>query len=150
MTPKQEAFAHAYVETGSAAEAYRRAYSCKPTTKAQTIASNANALLANTHIALRIQQLRAETAKRNAITRDDIVRMILEDREMAKTAGDASVSNTITMNLAKFIGEYVETKNVKASTVNHNIEERVSPTSEWIEGMLGSPAKAPPSNARPN
>ena len=36
LTPKQEAFACAYVETGNASEAYRRAYDVAPDCKPNT------------------------------------------------------------------------------------------------------------------
>jgi phage terminase small subunit len=58
LTPKQEAFAQAYVETGSPAESYREAYNAagmKPT----TIKVKASELLADPKVFARVKELRA-------------------------------------------------------------------------------------------
>ncbi|APY15824.1 hypothetical protein GJU94_13130 [Brucella sp. 10RB9214] len=47
LTPKQEAFARAYVETGNASEAYRRAYNVGDKTKPESVWVKASELLAN-------------------------------------------------------------------------------------------------------
>ncbi len=49
LTPKQEKFCLAYLETGNASEAYRRAYNAAKM-KAATVNRNAKALLDNTKI----------------------------------------------------------------------------------------------------
>lgn len=150
LTPKQEAFARAYVETGNASEAYRRAYNCKLDIKPKTVWEKASHLLAEGKVAARVAALKAKAAERTEITVADIAKMLQDAHLVGAKAEDAGAMTEAAMSLAKLLGHYVETKNVKASTVNHNIEERVSPTSEWIEGVLGGPEKASPSNARPN
>jgi phage terminase small subunit len=60
LTPKQEAFALAYVETGNAAEAYRRAYDVKAATTHSTIYVAASELLRHPKINLRIKELQAQ------------------------------------------------------------------------------------------
>jgi phage terminase small subunit len=72
LTPKQEGFARAYVETGNASEAYRRAYNCS-VMKQETIWKNANLLLKNTKVVTRIQELQSAAAARNEVTVDRIV-----------------------------------------------------------------------------
>lgn len=62
LTPKQEAFALAYVETGSAAEAYRRAYDVRAATQHSTIYSAASHLLADPKIATRVAELQKQAA----------------------------------------------------------------------------------------
>jgi phage terminase small subunit len=70
LTPKQEAFAKAYIETGNASEAYRRAgYSTKQSAKA--INENASKLL--TKVQPRVKELQTATAKRHEVTVDRIV-----------------------------------------------------------------------------
>lgn len=69
LTPKQEAFALGYVETGSATEAYRRAYNTK-TMAPQTLWSNASHLLDNTKVAARIASLNEKAAERAGITKE--------------------------------------------------------------------------------
>lgn len=63
LTPKQEAFALAYVETGNAAEAYRRAYDVKAATQHSTIYSAASRLLSDAKIYARIERLQESAAE---------------------------------------------------------------------------------------
>lgn len=66
LTPKQEAFALAFLETGNAAEAYRRAYDVAPDAKDGWLYVEACQLLDNPKVALRLKELR-EQAERLAI-----------------------------------------------------------------------------------
>jgi len=90
LTPKQEAFALVYVETGNAAEAYRRAYDVKAATLHSTIYSAASRLLADPKISARILQLRDQAAAMTLYT----VRAAFEEYEAArKLAMAEGVSN---------------------------------------------------------
>ena len=82
LTPKQEAFALAYVETGNASEAYRRAYNAAKM-KPASVAVNASKLLADAKVALRVQELQAKAVERHEITVDDILRELEEARALA-------------------------------------------------------------------
>ncbi|MEE4462651.1 terminase small subunit [Azotobacter chroococcum] len=57
LTPKQEKFCLAYLETGNASEAYRRAYSAQ-NMKPESIAVAASRVLGNAKVALRLAELR--------------------------------------------------------------------------------------------
>lgn len=57
MTIKQEAFCLAYIETGNASEAYRRAY-CAAKMKDKTIWERASNLMANSKVSARVAELR--------------------------------------------------------------------------------------------
>lgn len=57
LTPKQEAFALAYVETGNASEAYRRSYEVGAETKPETVWSEASRLLADPKVSARVKAL---------------------------------------------------------------------------------------------
>jgi len=61
LTPKQERFAAAYVDTGNASEAYRRAYNTA-NMKPATIQRRAREALKNGLITARIEELRKELA----------------------------------------------------------------------------------------
>lgn len=63
LTPKQEAFALAYVETGNAAEAYRRAYDVKAATTHSSIYVAASRMLDNPKIILRVEELQAQAVE---------------------------------------------------------------------------------------
>ena len=73
LTPKQEAFAQAYVETANASEAYRRAYNVE-NMKDNGLHVNASKLLSDTKVALRVAELQQALAKRHEITVDRVVR----------------------------------------------------------------------------
>jgi hypothetical protein len=83
ITPKQENFAIHYALTGNATEAYRKAYNSKPSTKPETIHSNASQLLNNTQVAQRIEELRAKTRKvaekKFEVTKEAILGNVLLD-----------------------------------------------------------------------
>ena len=70
LTPKQDAFACAYVETGNASEAYRRAYDVAPDCKPNTVEKRACELLMNGKVTGRVEQLQAAHAERHNITID--------------------------------------------------------------------------------
>jgi phage terminase small subunit len=78
LKPKQIAFAHAYIETGSASEAYRRCYDVAADTKPTTINVKACELLGNQKVAAYVGELQAEHRKRHAQTVDRIVAELSE------------------------------------------------------------------------
>jgi len=71
LTQKQEAFALAYVETGNAAEAYRRAYDVKAATLHSTIYSAASRLLSDAKIYARVIDLQNQAASLSLYTVKD-------------------------------------------------------------------------------
>lgn len=73
LTPKQEGFCTAYIETGNASEAYRLHYDASAM-NANTIGRAAHELLKNPKVAERIEELRAEHKERHKATIDKIVK----------------------------------------------------------------------------
>jgi len=59
LTQKQENFCLAYIKCGNASQAYRESYNTEKM-KAEGITVNASKLLANTNVALRVQELRTK------------------------------------------------------------------------------------------
>jgi hypothetical protein len=82
LTPKQEAFALAYVETGNASEAYRRAYNAG-NMKPEVIANKASALLKRGDVRVRVEMAQAKAVERHETTVDDILRELEEARALA-------------------------------------------------------------------
>jgi phage terminase small subunit len=119
LTPKQEAFARAYVETGNASEAYRHAYAAgKMSTHAVEV--EASKLLANPEVTLRVSGLQSEHAARHDITVDSITAMLKADRELARSLDQPSAAVSATMGLAKLHGLVVDKAKVNADvTVTH-------------------------------
>ena len=101
LTPRQDAFAMAYVETGCAAEAYRRAgYSTRQSDK--SVHENASKLL--TKVLPRVEALRLSHANRHEITVDSITAELEQARQMAMKSGQVSAAVAATMGKAKLHG----------------------------------------------
>ena len=63
LTQKQEAFTLSYLETGNAAEAYRRAFDVADAVASSWVYVEASKLLRHPKIALRLERLRLEAQK---------------------------------------------------------------------------------------
>lgn len=110
LTPKQEAFARAYIETGNASEAYRRAYDAG-NMKPETINRNAKALLDNNKIATRLEEYRKEVAKRTLVTAElltDRLMRLAQKGEDKDTEPGFSVARASLMDVAKLNGLIVD------------------------------------------
>lgn len=68
LTPKQESFCLAYLETGNASEAYRRSYRADKM-KPESINRTAKALLDNVKIAARLEELTKAATSKAVMTR---------------------------------------------------------------------------------
>jgi phage terminase small subunit len=128
LTPKQEAFVLAYVETGNASEAYRRCYDASGM-KPESINRKAKELLDNGKIAARLAELRANVIERHQMTVDDIIRELEEARAMAM-AGErpqATAMVAATMGKAKVLGlitDKSEVSGVNGQPVQHEMTVR--------------------------
>lgn len=105
LTQKQEAFCIAYMETGNASEAYRRAYD---TSKMNSASVNRCAKDAIDHpkISARLAELREPIIKKVQITVEDLIRELEEARTVAMTCETPQSSAAIaaTMGKAKLLG----------------------------------------------
>jgi phage terminase small subunit len=107
LTIKQEKFAQAYVETGNASEAYRRAYDASGM-KADVIHVKASELLASGKVAVRVQDLKAAHRERHEITVDDLVAELEEAREIAARKETPAAMVAASMGKAKLLGLVVD------------------------------------------
>lgn len=105
LTAKQEAFCIAYLETGNATEAYRRAYDVSKMAPS-TINRAAKDVIDNSKIAARLADLRAPIMKKAQITVEDLLRELEEARTVAMTCETPQSSAAIaaTMGKAKLLG----------------------------------------------
>lgn len=105
LTAKQEAFCIAYLETGNASEAYRRAYDAEKMS-ATSINRSAKDVIDNPKIASRLAELRAPIVKKAQITVEDLLRELEEARTVAMTCETPQSSAAIaaTMGKAKLLG----------------------------------------------
>jgi phage terminase small subunit len=103
LTPKQENFCLAYLETGNASEAYRRAYNAE-NMKPDSINVNACKLLAEAKIKLRLEELRAPIIAKARLTVEDLLRELEEARRLAIDTEAPAPAVSATMGKAKLLG----------------------------------------------
>lgn len=105
LTPKQESFCLLYRETGNASEAYRRSYDASKMNP-DSVNRKAKELIDNGKIAARLAELGSESAKRHAITVDDLIKELEEARAIALSAETPQTSAAVgaTMGKAKLLG----------------------------------------------
>ena len=107
LTPKQEAFALAYLETGNASEAYRRSYDAEGM-KPESINRKAKELIDSGKIAARVEELRAPVREAAQITLkqhlDDLKRL----RDLAEASEKYGPAIQAEVARGKASGLYVE------------------------------------------
>lgn len=105
LTPKQEAFCLAYLETGNASEAYRRSYDAK-NMRPETINKRASEILDNREIAGRLAELRAPIIAKAQLTVEDLLAELEEARKAALDSPmpQTSAAVSATMGKAKLLG----------------------------------------------
>ncbi|WP_313398176.1 terminase small subunit [Stenotrophomonas sp.] len=103
LTPKQEAFAQAYVETGNASEAYRRAYQAAGM-KAETVTKRASELLGRGDVKGRVAELQGEVQQAHGVTVATLIAELEEARQVAKAKEQGAAMVAATMGKAKLSG----------------------------------------------
>ena len=104
ITPKQEAFALAYFETGNAAEAYRRAYDVSPNARDEWIYVEASRLVDDPRVALRLVELREHAEKLSIYTRHKAMEELEQARMLALNEGQAGSAVSATTAKVKLLG----------------------------------------------
>ena len=74
LTPKQEKFAQAYVQTGNASEAYRSSYNTKGS--ASSVNRMAKEMLDNPKISSRVQEIRESIEKMQLWSKEDSIKIL--------------------------------------------------------------------------
>lgn len=103
LTPKQDAFCMAYMETGNASEAYRRAYPNQNLSQ-NALGVQAFRMLENPKIVLRLDELKAVVAEKHNITIESILAELEEARQLALETGKAGPAVQASMGKAKLAG----------------------------------------------
>lgn len=107
LTQKQENFCAAYVETGNASEAYRRAYDASRM-KPDSVSVNASKLMADARIALRLAELRQPVIEAAQITLASHLARLEELSIGAEKAGQYSAAIGAEISRGKACGLYTE------------------------------------------
>ena len=103
LTSKQETFALAYIETGNASEAYRRAYAAGKM-KPETVNRKAKELLDNGKITARVAELQAGHQERHDVTVDSLTEELEDARSLATKNEQPSAVVSAVMGKAKIHG----------------------------------------------
>lgn len=102
MTPKQELFAQAYLETSNASEAYKRAYNTQA--NANTVNRKASQLLKHPEVIKLLADLQAIHRQRHKLTIDDLLQELEQSRLLALENIQCSAAISATMGKAKLLG----------------------------------------------
>ena len=108
LTPKQEAFALAYVETGNGAESYRRAYDVKAETTHSSIYVAASRLLSDPKIKLRVRELQDQAVELVLYSKAKALEEYESARESAMTAEQFGAAVSAVTGKAKLFGFHSE------------------------------------------
>jgi phage terminase small subunit len=125
LTPKQEAFAKAYIELNNGTEAYKAAYKPK-SVLANVIAVKASIVLANEKVAERIKELRSVGAEKACMTLkshlDDLERL----RDAAEQRGQFAAAISAEIARGKAAGVHIEQTKVDVTHHDDNEDARAA------------------------
>jgi phage terminase small subunit len=111
LTQKQENFCFAYIETGNASEAYRKAYNAEKM-KPETVNNKAHVLLKKGEIRARLEELRKPAKESVQITLTQHLSTLEELRELAKEEGKYGPAIQAEIARGKAAGLYVERSHI--------------------------------------
>lgn len=123
LTQKQENFCAAYVETGNASEAYRRAYDASRM-KPDSVSVNASKLMADARIALRLAELRQPVIEAAQITLASHLARLEELSIGAEKAGQYSAAIGAEISRGKACGLYTEKVESTVTSNTYTFEVR--------------------------
>lgn len=109
LTPKQEAFCLAYLETGNASEAYRRSYNAGGMKEA-SINRKAKEVMDNGKIAARLSTLRERAVQKTLVTVESVAKELEEARNLAMEIAQPGAAVSAAMGKAKLYGLIIDKK----------------------------------------
>ena len=112
LTPKQEAFCLAYLETGTATKAYRGAYNAAKMAQ-RTIEKRASELLRNEGVAARLEHLRAAAAEKAVLSRAWVLERLQRNARIA--LGEERVTVTHRANDGDLVDKQVIQRDAAAA-----------------------------------
>lgn len=131
LTPKQEAFCLAYLETGNASEAYRRCYDVSKT-KPESVNRLAKTMLDNVKIASRIAELRQPAVDAALITLESHLRRLDELSRGAQLEGQFSAAIQAEVARGKAAGLYTEKVEMGGLTQVVRLPSKAASAEEWV------------------
>lgn len=107
LTQKQENFCLAYIETGNASEAYRKAYNAAGSSE-KSVWELASKMLDNPKVISRLEALREQAARRALPTLERHLEELATLRDEARAEGRYSAAIAAEIARGKAAGLYVE------------------------------------------
>ena len=107
LTQKQENFCLAYIETGTASEAYRKAYNAAGSSE-KSVWELASKMLDNPKVISRLEALREQAARRALLTLERHLEELATLRDEARAEGRYSAAIAAEIARGKAAGLYVE------------------------------------------
>lgn len=135
LTQRQEAFCLAFIETGTASEAYRRAYKPKHMS-AKSVHEKASHILAEGKVQARVAELRAGAAKNAGLTLEVHLAKLAELRDKAVEAAEYDAAIRAEKHRGEASGLYPDRG--KAISVNFPLptkSEPISETAQWVADL---------------
>jgi len=108
LTPKQEAFAISVASGKTQADAYREAFSVKPTTKPASVLQLASRLMAKVNIRSRVDELKKPIIEASGITLESHLARLAHLSKKAEEAENYGPAVTAETNRGKVAGLYTE------------------------------------------
>lgn len=131
LTPKQEAFCLAYIETGNASEAYRRAYDASGMND-NSINRKAKELIDNVKITARLQEIRKPAVEKAQITLETHLADLKALRDKADAAEKFGPAIAAEIARGKASGLYVEKIDATLGVTMMSDEQRQARIAELI------------------
>jgi len=107
LTQKQEAFVQAYLKSGNATDAYKRAYNCNAMSD-EAIHVEGCRLIKNPKVALRLQRVAEKVEKKAVLTLEEHMNELHALKEMGKQNGQISAAIKAEELRGKLMRFYVE------------------------------------------
>jgi len=142
LTQRQEAFCLAFVETGNASEAYRRAYQAKRM-NAKTVHECASRLLADRKVTARVAWLRGKAAVKAVLTLETHLGKLAELRDAAAKDEEWDAAIRAETKRGEAAGLYPDRGRVNVSVALPGKLEPVSETERWVNDLTGRNVVAP-------
>lgn len=135
LTVKQEAFVQAYIETGSASEAYRQAYDVSATTKPETVWQSASRLLADRKVTARIDEMYKLAEGKTLFAVEQALEEFEEARQLAMDNGQPSAAVAAVTGKAKLFGLMTERRHVDHRSGDNSMSPNGRPRAPFDPGM---------------
>jgi phage terminase small subunit len=134
LTQRQEAFCLAFIESGNASEAYRRAYKPKRMS-AKSIHEKASHILAEDKVQARVAELRAGAAEAAKFTLEQHLETLAALRDLAKAEKAWAPAIQAEVKRGEASGFYPDRGKVSVTFPLPTKGEPVSETAQWVADL---------------